>query len=177
MNRSDKARAIVVFEELAAALRTEIYGEAVTEHASGSTPSWRMGDVTVSASLSNPSVTVNDPAALLAYVTAMHPDEVETVTTVQIRPAFQRALLARLAKHGEPLCDAEGTVIPGVKFVPGGALKSVSVRPTDDFKEAATRFALEVAAGQRQFALPAVGADEDPLAYGAAPWADPAVAA
>lgn len=171
MNRSDKARAIVVFEELAAALRTELFGEAAAEHAQGSTPSWRMGDVTVSSSLSNPTVTIDDPAAFLAYIQAVHPTEVETITPApitQVRPHFAKDLLARLAKRGEPLIDHEGTVIPGVKFVRGGVLRSISVKPTADFKADATRFALEVAAGQRPLALPAITDDEQPVVVAAA---------
>lgn len=190
MNRSDKARAIVVFEELAAALRTELFGEAANEHAQGSTPSWRMGDVTVSSSLSNPSVTVDDPAAFLAYIQATYPTEVEEIvtTTVQIRPHFAKDVLARLAKSGATV-DHEGTVVPGLRFVPGGKLRSISVKPSSQFKADATRFALEVAAGQRPLALPAITEDEPAIEAEASPfepmsgqeildvWADASVSA
>lgn len=162
MNRAEMAKAVIVFEELAAALRTELFGEAASEHAQGSTPSWRMGDVTVSSSLSHPSVVIADPAAFLAYVKAVHPSEVETITTTQIRPHFSRALLASLAKVGEPLCDAEGTVIPGVRYDPGGELRSISVKPTADFKTEATMFALAVAAGQQHMTLPALAGGQPP---------------
>lgn len=177
LSRADKARAIVMFEELAAALRVELLGEAAAEHAQGSTPSWRMGDVTVSSSLSNPSVVVEDPKAFLAYVEAVYPTEVETIVpepVTQIRPHFAKNLLTQLAKSGAAV-DHEGTVIPGLKFVPGGVLRSIAVKPTSEFKADATRFALEVAAGQRPLALPSVADEaltidvETPLATDADP--------
>ena len=158
MNKADMARAIVVFEELASALRAELLGAAADEHAQGSTPSWRMTDVTVSTALSKPSVVVEDPAAFLAYVGKVHPTEVETVTTTQVRPNFSRLLLANLATAGPPLVDDEGTVIPGVRYDPGGQLRSVAVKPSAEFKSDAVRFALEVAAGQRPLTLPSIGA-------------------
>lgn len=190
MNRADKARAIVLFEELAQALRADLFGEAATEHAQGSTPSWRMDDVTVSSSLSNPSVVVENPAAFLAYIQAVHPTEVETVTpepVTRVRPNFASDLLKRLAKRGEPLIDHEGTTIPGVRFVRGGVLRNISINPTKDFKADATRFALEVAAGQRPLALPAITEDVPAIEAEASPfepmsgqevldvWADAAV--
>lgn len=158
MNRSDKARAVVVFEELAAALRAELHGEAAAEHAQGSTPSWRMGDVTVSSSLSAPTVVIDDQEAFLAYVTDAHPSEVETIVTTvtQVRPGFSASLLKWMARTGEPLCDRDGREVPGVRYVPGGQLRSISVKPSAEFHADATRFALEVAAGQRPLSLPSI---------------------
>lgn len=160
MNRSDKARAIVVFEELAAALRTELYGEAAAEHAEGSTPTWRMGDVTVSSALSNPTAAIDDQEAFLAFVREAHPSEVETIVTetTRVRPSFTSQLIKWIAKAGVP-CDQDGRVVPGVRYLPGGELRSISVKPTAGFKADATTFALEVAAGQRHLTLPAIGAD------------------
>jgi hypothetical protein len=164
MNRSEKARAVVLFEELAVALRAELFGEAAHEHSQGSTPSWRMGEVTVSSSLSNPTVVIDDQAAFLAYVQATYPTEVETVvtTTTQVRPHFAKDVLTRLAKSGD-VVDHEGTVVPGLRFVPGGNLRSISVKPTPGFKADATRFALEVAAGQRPLALPSLTEEMPPI--------------
>lgn len=173
MTRAEKAKAVVVFEALAEALRMELFGEAAIEHAEGSTPSWRMGDVAVSSSLSAPAVVVEDRAAFTAYMQTVSPDDVETVVTTvtQIRPHVASALLKRLAKAGPPLADHEGTVIPGLRFEAGGELRSISIRPTSQFKDEATRFALAVAAGQQQMALPAMDGSVVEIAPAVeAPW-------
>lgn len=66
--------------------------------------------------------TVHDVEALLAWVLAEHPDEIERKFTTLIRPAFLTKLLAELtAANGTDWADPETGVIhtvPGVSIAP-----------------------------------------------------------
>lgn len=57
------------------------------------------------------SARVADPQALLAYVKAQHPTEVETIE--QVRPAYVRALLDDAVRKGAQV-DSDGVVIDGL---------------------------------------------------------------
>ncbi|MGI5286589.1 hypothetical protein ACQEVF_25075 [Nonomuraea polychroma] len=67
--------------------------------------------------MTEPSITaqVTDPEAFLKYVTEARPTEVETVT--QVRPAYEKALLAELTQRGAAV-DRDGTEVPGIEFRP-----------------------------------------------------------
>lgn len=71
---------------------------------------------------------VADETALLAYVKAHHPTEIEV--TEQVRPAFLKQMLDTAAKRGAFL-DSDGVVIDGLIDVSCGDPYPVS-KPTDE---------------------------------------------
>lgn len=62
------------------------------------------------------TVAVTDERALLAWVKANRPTEIEET----VRPAFVDALKARARKHGLAVLD-DGTVVPGIELVEGSS--------------------------------------------------------
>lgn len=56
--------------------------------------------------------TVTDEAALLAWVRANHPDEIEET----IRPAYRTALLETAKRYGEPVDETSGEIVPGIEL-------------------------------------------------------------
>lgn len=63
---------------------------------------------------------VANEAAVLAYVKAHHPTEIEYVALEQVRPAFLKALLDDAAKKGA-FIDSDGVVIDGLIEVVEGS--------------------------------------------------------
>lgn len=68
---------------------------------------------------------VVNEAAVLAYVKAHHPTEIEYVALEQVRPAFLKTLLDDAVKKGA-FVDADGVVIDGLIEVVEGAPYPVS---------------------------------------------------
>lgn len=119
----------------------------------GAAPTWRIPGVgTVPLSLTADTVDVVDQQAYIEWVHASNPGEVETIVTVQVRPAYDKMLREQAAKRG-PARDAEGEVIPGAArdglgdvipglvFKAGGQAKGISIRPAAAAKEASLQLA------------------------------------
>lgn len=110
-------------------------------------PTWRIpGLGTVPFGTTRAEVVVADAAKYLAWVAERHPTEVES----RVREAFDIRLRRVLADRGEPLCDDEGTVIPGLRYEPGGMPRGVSIRPDRAAKERFAEAAEELLAGVEQ---------------------------
>jgi hypothetical protein len=72
---------------------------------------------TVKRSKPKVEAVVTDAAALLAWVKTNRPEEiVETV-----RDAFVAYLKAQARKHGEPVYEATGEIVPGIELRTGGS--------------------------------------------------------
>ncbi len=151
-------QALAACDVLAAELRKKLRSDAEVEfREQGCAPTWRIPGFTVTASITHNGVAVDDQAAFVGYVAAAYPTEVETVTVTRVRQAWQERFLKEVVARGEPPCDADGTVVPGLRFVPGGEFKSVSVTPTADSRSELRATAKEIASGVRPLALPVVG--------------------
>lgn len=109
----------------------------------GSAPTWRFPGVgTVPLSLTTDQVVVDNPVTYLAWMRDRGPHQIETVE--QVRPAFDKQFRESVAKYGDPPRDpATGELVPGLRFVPGGRPKGVSVRPADGAKQRMTAMARE----------------------------------
>lgn len=115
-SRSREARA-----ELTAAATEELRREGIA-------PTWRVPGIgTVPLQITSPAVDVADPDAYAAWVAVRYPDEIETVR--RVRPAFDERLRRAAVKYGDPPCTADGEVIPGLVFRPGGAPRGIQIRP------------------------------------------------
>lgn len=145
MNRFEKIRQVLLWEQVAAAARAkaavhrdELTQDAQAEYAEqGTAPTWRLPDIgTVSLPVSTERVVVADEPTLTAWVAAFHPDEVETLT--RVRPAFLTALLAECrGDEGGVVWMREGALVPGLAVRPGGQPQSLSFRPSPDAKRVA----------------------------------------
>lgn len=83
-----------------------------------------------------PAATVTDEQAFLAWVRENRPDQVHSRLVVEVRPAFQTALLNELtAAKTTQWCDEDGVVhtVPGVQIRATRA-RTHSVRFEDDGK-------------------------------------------
>lgn len=113
--------------------RAELNAEAAAElEREGTAPTWRLADLgTVTLPVSKETAYVAAPQAFIEWCMQRYPSEVETV--VQLRPAFQAALLQRLHLEGDSAVDpATGEEVPGLAVRPGGTPKSLSIRPTPE---------------------------------------------
>lgn len=158
MNRAEVARAIAACEALAKELRGALSADAAAEYAEqGTAPTWRMPGLTVIAATSNDAVSVVDEAVFTAWVAQRYPTEVVTEPTV--RPAFRAKLLAEAVKRGDPPCDDEGEIIPGLEYRPGGEFRSIAVKPSSTLRARLHTAAREIAEGRAPLVLPIGGSD------------------
>lgn len=108
-------------------------------------PTWRIpGLGTVPLSMTADRVDVVNEPVYVAWVAERHPEQIET--TVRVRPAFDNMLRKGAAKRGAA-CTAEGDVIPGLLFVPGGQPKTIAIRASEAAKGDATELAVVVLDG------------------------------
>lgn len=145
VNRFEKISWLLMLEQVAAAararaaeLRDDLTADAQAEYAEqGTAPTWRLPDIgTVTLPISAERVVVDDEQVLTGWVTAFHPDEVETLT--RVRPAFLTALLAECrGDEGGVVWMREGALVPGLAVRPGGQPQSLSFRPSPDAKRVA----------------------------------------
>lgn len=155
MNRYDLVRAVVACEAAAKAFREALGTEALNDWEENNTaPTWRMPGVTVSCSVTHPSVQITDEAKFLDWVKLRYPHQIETV--VRIYPTFLTAFFAEVVERGNPPCTADDEVIPGLTFHPGGSFSSLSIRASSELKGQLTLAAREMVAGSRPLALPGV---------------------
>lgn len=147
-NRSEQARLAVFWGAVASAAsaRAKTFTAGLEAQAreelerDGYAPTWRIpGLGTVPLALTSDRVDISDEAAYVAWVARRHPTEVETIT--RVRAAFDEQFRRQLARRGEPLCDDEGTIIPGLTFRQGGLPRGIQIRPEPAAKEAAAALA------------------------------------
>lgn len=164
MNRAELAHAVLLWEAIAAragaeaaTARAALEADARAElERDGTAPTWRIpGLATVPLGTTKPRVDVVDGDAYMVWLLDRYPDEVQP----SVRPAFDIRLRAEAAKLGDPVDPRTGELIPGLRFVPGGQAKGVSVRAADGVKE---RMAAE--AGALLGLDPPLGADPDVMA-------------
>ena len=153
LNRAQLVQAIAACDALAAEFRKTLKADAAADYAeNGTVTTWRMPGYTVSASVTHDAVEIVSEAAWLDYVRSEYPTEVETI--IRARPAWQLDFLAGVAGRGDPPCDRDGRVIPGLAFRPGGEFKSISVIPGMATKQSLREIAADIAAGRRPLGLP-----------------------
>lgn len=146
MNRAEMVRRLIAYEAATKAIKSALKAEGEHEHReNGTAATYRMSYATVAGSQSNDHVEVVDPDSFMAWLAGRYPSEVKTVTVQVVRnPEWLNQMkdgLARLSRleyddlpaeerQGTgPVVDAEGSIIPGAEFVPGGAYITTSVTP------------------------------------------------
>lgn len=154
MNRAQAVQAIAACDALAAELRKALRADAQAEfEEQGTAPTWRLPGYTVSTAVTHNSIEVVSEADWIRYVGANYRTEIEEI--LRVRPAFQMAFFAEVVERGDPPCDKDGQVIPGLAFRPGGEFRSVSVLPMAATKQSLRTIAAEIVAGTRPLGLPA----------------------
>jgi len=149
------AQAIAACDAMSKRLRAALTADAAAEFSTqGTVPTWKLPGITVVGSTIHPSVAVVDEAAFLSWVAERYPSEVETVVITRARPAWQATFLADVATRGEPPCDVEGEIVPGLQWRPGGGFGGIALRVDRDTKATLAGFAEEIVAGKRPLALP-----------------------
>jgi hypothetical protein len=160
MKRAETIRTIAVMETLASVLRESLAADAVAEiEQEGTTPAWKAPGFSVTVSTTNSVVVVTDPAKFADWVGEHYPTELYEVTETRVREAWQRKFLAEVLKRGDPPCDDDGAVVPGLQYRPGGGFRSVSLTPERATKDRLKAVAHEYVTGVRE--LPVL-APEDP---------------
>jgi hypothetical protein len=154
VNRADVARGIAACEAMAKRLRAALTADAENEYTEqGTVPTWRLPGITVTGSTAHPSVAIVDEAAFVEWVAGRHPTEVETVVITRARPAWQKRFLDEVTGRGAA-CDAEGEVVPGLEWRPGGGFGGISLRVDSSTKALIRQHADEIVAGVRPLEFP-----------------------
>jgi hypothetical protein len=141
MNRTDAIKAIVWYDQLIAAAKTEaaklradLYADAKAEfEEQGTAPTWRIPDLaTVAAAVSHTAVYVSDEHAFTDWVAKRYPEQIET----RVRPSFVSANEHWTQVSGDDVSVAKtGEVVPGLAVRHGGEFAGVSIRATAEAKE------------------------------------------
>jgi hypothetical protein len=153
VNRAQLVQTIAACEALAAEMRRVLKAQAVLEYErEGTKAQWQLPGYTVSSSISQPSIQVVNEHEWVKYVKAEHPHQVETITRPY--PAWQGVFFEELVGRGDPPCDRDGRVVPGLAYVPGGEFRSVSVLPGKATKDSLKAIAQDIVAGRRPLGLP-----------------------
>lgn len=147
-NRAELVRRLIVHEAAAKEIKNALKAEGEHEHReNGTTTAYRMAYARVTGSETADHLDVVDVDAFLAYLAGRYPSEVTTRTVQVVRNsdwlAQVKDALARMSRleyddipedeerpPRGPVIDGDGTVIPGVAFVPGGDYITTSVTPT-----------------------------------------------
>lgn len=156
MNRAEMTRRVLLLEAAAAQInarakliRDDLNADAVAEYEEqGSAQTWRFDLGTWSQGVSKEAAVITGPAEFVAWCKARYSDAV----VEQVVPAFQKALLGRLAPVGEEVVDpATGEVVPGLGVRSGGTPLTLRFKPNGDAQavadQAAGQLVDEVAAG------------------------------
>lgn len=153
LNRAEMIRAAAACDALGSALRAAIKAAARADfEEQGTAPTYRMPGYTVSTSITHDGIEVVDEQLWLEFVTRRWPGEVETVR--RVRSSWQSVYFAAVLGRGDPPCDDEGTVLPGLAYRRGGEFRSVSVLPDAQTKWLLRKTAAEIASGVRPLELP-----------------------
>jgi len=110
---------------------------------------------TVKASKAPRKPTVTDMPAVLAWVKANRPEEVNT--TESVTSAFLSYLLDQTKKHGEPVYEATGEIVPGIEMRTGNPSFLPQV---DETQVPLIRARLAEFVSKGYLALPSADADE-----------------
>lgn len=105
------------------------------------------------------TVRVTDRDAFTAWAGETYPSEVETVTTVSVRPAFEKAVLDACKKAGAAV-DANGYEVPGVEVGVGEPYAIAKVADGADDAIAHAYIAGHLNASLERFMQPAIEAGE-----------------
>lgn len=141
MNRADIIKNLVLLLQVAdkvkariADLRGELETQARAEwEQQGMAPAWTLpGVATCTLGIADPTITVSDEKALVAWMERNHPTEVETIK--RPREASVKAIIDAAEVDGD-LVHHGGDVIPGLTAIPGGNPKGITVRPTSGAKQ------------------------------------------
>lgn len=132
ITRAQAVEAVLACDAIAAAAkeRAGIYraflqGQAGQEYRDqGTAPSWKIPAVgRVTLPITEPTVFVENEAALTAWVQAHHPEHVYAV----VRGAFVEHLRKTALVDDDTVLTPDGEPIPGLACRPGGSPKSVSI--------------------------------------------------
>lgn len=122
-----QAVSLKVLADMVAERQREVKSDLAESMVQGDRKSARLanGESVGSVTFTNgsPVARVVDERALVAWVTAMYPEEVET----QIRPAFREAILKASAGAGMPMCPDGTADVPGIEL--GHSTPYLTVRP------------------------------------------------
>lgn len=144
--REETFRLMVAHRAAAAALEAVLKDEAADEFERQKTAvQWRWGGGVLSTNLNHDAVVIRDREAFMAWLKVNYPHQVVTETVIVTKPInnawLDEELLARLVaevsdddpvKPGDdlPVMDPDGgALVPGVRWVKGGGLRSVSIKP------------------------------------------------
>lgn len=144
-SRAETYRLMLAHKAAASALENALKDAAAAEfETEGVRITWALpGGGSVYTSLTHDAVVATDPAALLDWVRANFPEQVQTIE--RVRPAYVEALTKAVvpieldpeepqpedAEPGKRFCvvlEGDGVTVPGLRWVKGGALASVSVK-------------------------------------------------
>ncbi len=145
LNVGELVDSVLYFDALSSAAKARSQGArarlamiAGEEYARLGAPStWRPTGGTVSLVISQPAFAVANEAEFTTWVATHVPSEIET----RVRPAFTTRLLADLAAAGDDPVTSDGLIIDGLRYVPGGTPKGISIRPKDKAKAGAAELA------------------------------------
>lgn len=154
MNRDALVRRMIVWEAAVKAIKAKLKTTGQEEHAENGGPSThRMRYATVAGSETGDAVDVQNLDAFMSYLAGRYPTEVKTVTVQVVRNpdwlAQLKDALARISRYAydeeDPeerghvglVIDADGTVIPGAVFIPGGSYITTSVTPNSNARRRA----------------------------------------
>lgn len=162
--RAERLQLMLAHRAAASALEASLKDEAAEEaEREGAKINWSWpGQGQVYTSHNDDASTVTDPAALLTWVKSNYPEQVQVIEA--IRPAWLKVFLDTV----EPIPDGDetpepervaagdrlnvvdprgGAIVPGVRWVKGGGLRSVSVKPDPDATRRMNLAAAAYAAG------------------------------
>lgn len=162
-NRAESLRVIAMCEAVAKALREQLAGEARDEYeGNGTRAVWDVPGVgKVVTSIDQPGVIVSDREAWMGYARKRWPDEI-VMTPAFRNPAFEKVareafekLFAGVeaaeefmtARTNGIVLDDEGSAVPGLRWVEGGAFRSASLTVDPKLKRQVADRAREFIAG------------------------------
>jgi hypothetical protein len=161
VTRAEKIRLMLAHTAAAKALRAELEAAARHEHDHEHVRvKWDVPGIAAFATQAHDHAEVADPDAFFTYLEKRFPTEIITRTVREVRnQRWLSDLLEAWVKRGpaprrpsalpdEPpgVLDEDGSLIPGLKWVAGGAFKSLTVKPdgavSRRLDQAARRYAL-----------------------------------
>jgi hypothetical protein len=172
MRRDELLRLHALHKAAAAALEAQLKNQALDEYTShGAAVTWRLSDGQVITGIQQDAVRVVDREAFLDYLEE-HTAAVQRVEVRSVPGAFEESFLEKAVAavkdpsdwatpdhpeaptklerspgEGFPVADAEGRIVPGLQFVAGGRVSSISIRLDDTAKEITRRAAARYAEG------------------------------
>jgi hypothetical protein len=171
MNRAELLRLHALHKAAAAALEARLKNEALDEYTNhGAAVTWRLSEGQVITGIQQDTVRVVDREAFLDYLEE-HTAAVQRVEVRSVPAAFEESFLEKAVTpvkdpsdwtdgfpeaptkqerspgEGFPVTDAQDRIVPGLQFVAGGRVASISIRLDDTVKEITRRAAARYAEG------------------------------